>query len=133
MITISIITQISMYDIFGEIGCAVNLLSMRLHAMFLIFSGLGMAIFRIVCIENLAKQIERKNLAKIILLVEFVVIITVTITTTILGEIYSLWFGKPTTRYQICKDYGLTKADILYSYNEYDYENEEFGFSDETY
>ena len=127
MITISIITQISMYDIFGEIGCAVNLLSMRLHATLLIFGGLGMAIFRIVCIENLAKQIERKNLAKIIHLIEFVFIMTITITITIVEENYSLGFEKPTTQYQFCKDYGLTKADIFHSYYEYYSENEEFG------
>ena len=127
MVTISIITQISMYDIFGEIGCAINLLFMRLHARLLTVGGFGMAIFRIVCIENLAKQIERKYLAKIIHLVEFVVIITITITITIVEENYSLWLGKSTTRHQFCKDYGLTKADILYSYNEYDFENEEFG------
>ena len=100
---------------------------MRFHANLLIISGFGMAIFRIACIENLAKQIERKNLAKIIQLGEFVVIITVTITITIVEENYSLWLGKSTTRHQFCKDYGLIKADILYSYNEYDIENEEFG------
>ena len=116
-----------MYDIFGEIGCAVYALSVRLHGRLLIASGFGMAIFRIVCIENLAKQIERKNLAKIIHLVEFVVILMVTINITIVEENYSLWFGMPKTRDQFCKDYGLVKADILYSYNEHDVENEEFG------
>ena len=116
-----------MYDIFGEIGCAVYALSMRLHGRLLVLGGFGMAIFRIVCIENLAKQIERKNLAKIIHLIEFVFIMTITITITIVEENYSLGFEKPTTQYQFCKDYGLTKADILYSYNEHDSENDEFG------
>ena len=116
-----------MYDIFGEIGCAVYALSVRLHARILIVGGFGMAIFRIICIENLAKQIERKYLAKLIHLVEFVVIVTVTITITIVEKDYTLWLGKPTIQYPYCKDYGLIKADILYSYNEHDSENDEFG------
>ena len=127
MTIIPIITHISMYDIFGEIGCAVYALSVRLHARILIVGGFGMAIFRIICIENLAKQIERKYLAKLIHLVEFVVIVTVTITITIVEKDYTLWLGKPTIQYPYCKDYGLIKADILYSYNEHDSENDEFG------
>ena len=114
-----------MYDIFGENGCAVFASSIRLHGMLLAIGGFGMAIFRIVCIENLAKQMERKNLAKIIHLVEFVVIILVTSTITILEKYYSS-YQKPLF-YQFCKDYGLAKADILQSYNEYDSENEGFG------
>ena len=120
MTTISIITQISIYDIFGEIGCAVYASSLIIHGRLLVVGGFAMAIFRIVCIENLAKQIERKNLAKIIHLVEFIVIIPVTFTITIFGK-------SSTIMYPFCKDYGLAKADILHSYYEYDSENEEFG------
>ena len=114
-----------MYDIFGEIGCAVYALSMRLHGRLLVLGGFGMAIFRIVCIENLAKQIERKNLAKIIHLVEFVVILTVPITITIIEESYSWWWNP--YMQQFCMDYGVTKAAIIQTYNEYHSEDEEFG------
>ena len=127
MTTISIITQISIYDILGKNGCDVYASSIRLHGRLLVVGGFGMAIFRIVCIENLAKQIERKYLAKLIYLVEFVVIVTVTITITIVENDYSLWHGKPTMQYPHCKDYDSIKADILYSYNEYDSENKEIG------
>ena len=115
-----------MYDIFGEIGCAVYALSMRLHGRLLVLGGFGMAIFRIVCIENLAKQIERKELVKIIHCVEFVIIIPVTSTITILGKYYFSW-QNPILLYPFCKDYGLAKADIIQSHYEYDSENEEFG------
>ena len=125
MTTISIITQISIYDIFGEIGCGAYDISICLHGQLSIVGGFGMAIFRIACIENLAKQIERKNLAKIIHLSEFVFIMPVTITFTILGKYYSSWEKR--ILYQFCKDCGLAKADILQSYNEYDSEYDEFG------
>ena len=126
MTTISIITQISIYDIFGEIGCAVNVFSIRFHAKLLIISGFGMAIFRIACIENLAKQVERKKLVKIIHFVEFVVIIMGPVTMTIFENCYSLWWN-PDKQYPFCKDYGVTKADIFQTYNGYCSENEEFG------
>ena len=115
-----------MYDIFGQIGCTVYAMSMHLHARLIIVGGFGMAIFRIVCIENLAKQIEGKNLAKIIHLVEFVVILMVTITIMIVEENYSLLYN-PNTLHPFCKDYGLTKIDIFQTYYEYYSENEEFG------
>ena len=126
MTTISIITQISIYDIFGEIGCTVNAMSKLIHARVLIVGGFGMAIFRIVCIEDLTKQIERKKLVKIIHLVEFAIIIPVTSTITILGKYYLSW-ENPILLYPFCKDYGLAKADIIQSHYEYDSENEEFG------
>ena len=93
MTTISIFSQISMYDIFGEIGCVVYPMFMRIHGRLLIVGGFGMAIFRIACIENLAKQVERKKLAKIIHFVEFVVIMIVPITITIFENRYSLWWN----------------------------------------
>ena len=126
MTIISIISQISIYDIFGENGCDVYASSIRLHGRLLVVGGFGMAIFRIVCIENLAKQIERKKLAKIICIVEYVVIILVTITFQIvLKKYYSFW--EEPIFYQICKDYGLAKADILQAYNEYNSENKGIG------
>ena len=125
MTTISIITQISIYDIFGENGCDTYAASIRLHGRLLAVGGFGMAIFRIVCIEDLAKQIQGKTLAKIIYIVEYTVILLVTMSITILEKYYSSW-EKPLF-YQFCKDYGLTKADILRAYNEYDYENVGYG------
>ena len=97
---------------------------MRFHANLLIISGFGMAIFRIACIENLVKQVERKKLVKIIHFVEFVVIMMVPIIITIFENRYSLWWN-PNKQYPFCKDYGVTKADIFNSY--YENENEEFG------
>ena len=128
MTTISIFTQISIYDIFGKHGCVVYASSIRLHGRLLVVSGFGMAIFRIVCIENLAKQIERKKLAKIIYIVEYAVIILITISFQIvLEKYYSLW--EEPILYQFCKDDGLAKADILQAYNGYDFENKGFGES----
>ena len=56
MTTISIITQTSMYDIFGEIGCVVFGVSVFISVQLLVVGGLGMAVFRFICVENLMKQ-----------------------------------------------------------------------------
>ena len=123
MTIISIITQISISDIFGDNGCDVYASSMRLHGRLIAVGGFGMAILRLVCIENIAKQIERKTLAKIIYIVEYTISILVTITIMILEKYY------PTSEilYQFCEDYGLVKADVIQAYNEYDFENEGYG------
>ena len=122
MTTISIITQTSMYDIFGEIGCVVFGVSVFISIQLLVVGGLGMAVFRFICVENLMKQIDREYIIKIIHLVEFVIVIGTTTLRTF-GIYYSGWEKVPL--YQFYKDYGLAKADIFSSYHKY--ETEEFG------
>ena len=118
MTTISIITQISMYDIFGENGCIIFGLSIGIHEQLLVIGGFGMAIFRIICIENWAKHIEREKLVKIIHLVEIVFVIGTT-TMAIFGIIYAGW--EKNSKGQFCKDFGLYKADIYHSYLTYEH------------
>ena len=121
MTTISIITQISMYDIFGKPGCILFGLSIGIHEQLLVIGGFGMALFRIICVENLTK-IDRAKLVKIIHLVEFIFVIGTTSMSTI-GIKNAGW--EKNSMNQFCKDYGLVKAKVYHSY--LNYENQKFG------
>ena len=122
MTCISLITQNSIYDIFGETGCFVFKTSVRILMQLLAIGGFGMAIFRIICVENLVKQISRANLVKIIHLIEIVIIIGSNI---ILDFTIKTSGGENFKLYQFCMDYSSIKGDILHSYN--NYENKELG------
>ena len=122
MTCISLITQNSIYDIFGEAGCFVFKTSVRILMQLLAISGFGMAIFRIICVENLVKQISRANLVKITLLIEIVFIIC---TNIVLNFSIKTSGWENLNLYQFCMDYGSMRGDILHSYN--DYENKELG------
>ena len=52
MTIISMASQTTLYEYFGDKGCFAYWLSSVLHCYGIIFAGLGMAIFRLVCITN---------------------------------------------------------------------------------
>ena len=113
MITISIATQLSLYDVFGENGCMIFWLSNVIHAQLYVIGGFGIAVFRIICIENRLKQFNREQLVKTIHFIGFVIVISIT-TIIIYGLINSGW--KQNGMYQFCKDYGTVKVDVFHSY-----------------
>ena len=122
MTFISIITQIPMNDMFGDNGCIIFGLSNGIHAELLIIGGFGMAIFRIICVENWVQHIEKEKLVKIIHFLEIVFVIGTTILAAY-GIINAGWEKNPTNRF--CNDYGLVKSEIIHSY--LNYENQAFG------
>ena len=122
MITISIITQISLFNIFGETGCIIFVLSSWIQGQLAVSGGFGMAIFRMICIEDLIKQIDRSKLVIIIHIGQFVVLIGTTTMST-LGIINTGW--EKNKLFRFCMDYGPVKGDIYHSY--FNNENEEFG------
>ena len=117
MTIISITAQISIHDIFGETGCSIFGASVWIHNFLLGIGGFGMAVFRLICIENYVKQIDKTKLAKILHAVEFLIVIGV----------IAIWkfglsntAGEKTLVAQFFKDYSLAKADILNSYQNYE-------------
>ena len=52
MTIISLASQTTLYEYFGDKGCFAYWLSSVLHCYGIIFAGLGMAIFRLICITN---------------------------------------------------------------------------------
>ena len=122
MTNISITSQISLFDIFGKTGCIIYVLCSWIQGQLLVSGGFGMAIFRMICIENLLKQIDRSKLVKIILIGNFIVLIGTTAISTF-GMINIGWDKNKLFRF--CMDYGTAKGDFYHSY--FNNENEEFG------
>ena len=122
MTNISIITQISLFNIFGKTGCIIYVLCSWIQGQLLVTGGFGMAIFRMICIENLFKQMDRSKLIKIILIGHFVVLIGTTMMSTF-AMINTGW--EKNKLFRFCMDYGSTKGDIYHSH--FNKENKEFG------
>ena len=122
MTTISIGTQISGYDIIGEEGCILFWLSSVIQPHVLVIGGFGMAVFRLICVENAAQQITKEMLLTIIHAAELILLCcTVTLVTS--GMI-STGFEQA-GMYQFCRDFGKTKAETYQSYNSLS--SQEFG------
>ena len=114
-----------MHDIFGDKGCIIFGICMGIHAELLVVGGFSMAVFRIICVENWVKQIEKEKLVKIIHFLEIVFVIGTTTMCTY-GIRIAGWEKNPTNRF--CKDYGLAKSDVFNSYIQiFNYENKNFG------
>ena len=119
MTCVSLITHFSIYDIFGETGCFIFYASIRIFNQSLVIGGFGMAIFRIICVENPEKQIGKANLVKNILLVETAIVIGLNIISSF-GIYNSGWIKIKLN--QFCMDYSSIKGDIHHSYINYEYE-----------
>ena len=111
--TISIGFQTSLYDIIGEEGCIIFWLSSLIHPHALVIGGLGMAVFRLICVTNAAKDLRKERLVTIIHISE-VIIISFTVTLATLGIVNTGF--EQAGMYQFCKDFGTTKAGIYNTY-----------------
>ena len=85
-----------------------------IHPYTLVIGGLGMAVFRLICVLNAAKHLRKERLVTIIHIAEMLIIcFTVTIAT--LGIVNTGF--EQAGMYQFCKDYGTTKAGIYHTYH----------------
>ena len=114
LVIISIIGQISLYDIFGQSGCIIFWLSDIIQAQILITGGFGMSVFRMICIENRVIQINKERLVQIIHSVGLAIVIC-NVTLIFFGIINTGW--EKNGMYQFCKDYGTAKVEVHHSYN----------------
>ena len=123
MTTISIWTQIPIYALLGENGCILFALFSALHAQLLAMGGFGMAVFRLICVENRVIQFDREKLIKTIHKIQVIILISTTLmsnfgTFNIIGQ-------EKNGMFLFCKDYGIAKVEISHSY--FNYGNQEFG------
>ena len=110
---LSIGTQTSLYDIIGEEGCFIFWLSSVIHPHSLVIGGLGMAIFRLICVQNRCQQFNKDKLVTVIHIFELILLcFIVTI------SIYAMFNAgmERAGMYQFCKDFGTTKAGIYHDY-----------------
>ena len=120
--TISIGFQTSLYDIIGEEGCIIFWVSSVIHPYTLVIGGLGMAIFRLICVINGAKKVTKGKLVTIIHVIE-VILICCTVTINTFGVVNTGF--EQAGMYQFCMDYGTTKAGMYHTY--YKSSSQEFG------
>ena len=109
----SITTQIPLYETIGEKGCVIFWLSSIIHPQSLVVGGLGMAIFRLICIENRTQQLSKNKLVTIIHAFGLALLcFLVTITTH--GIVNAGW--ERAGMYQFCRDFSAIKAGIYLTY-----------------
>ena len=114
MVMISIVTQTPMASIFGgQNACHIFWIANMAYTLKMVTSGTGMAIYRLVCFDNLFKRhLDTKKMAKKIIIVEWLVIFVVTSM-----KAFSIggWENAFTHRY--CMNIGKTYAQSLHDYN----------------
>ena len=123
MTTVSICTQIPIYTLLGENGCTLFALSSVIHAQLLAMGGFGMAVFRLICVENRVIQFDREKLVKTIHIIQ-VIILSSTTLISYFGT-FNVVAQEKNGMFLFCKDYGMAKVEIYHSY--FNYGNQEFG------
>ena len=111
--TLSIATQTSLYEIIGEEGCLVFWLSSVIHPHSLVVCGLGMTIFRLICVQNRCKQFNKDKLVTIIHIFELI-LLCFTVTLSIYGMLNAGM--ERAGMYQFCKDFGTTYVGNYHDY-----------------
>ena len=111
--TLSIATQTSLYNIIGEEGCFIYWLSSVVHPHSLVIGGLGMAVFRLICVQNRCQQLSKDKLVTIIHILELI-ILCFNVTLSIYGMLNAGM--ERAGMYQFCKDFGTTKAGNYHEY-----------------
>ena len=104
-----ITTQTSLYENIGREGCHFYWIVNALLGESIFIGSLGMAIFRIICVNNLMMEVGwRENLVKYILAGEIGIGIVLGTVATCIG----FQFGS--FQFNYCMNYGNSMADVLY-------------------
>ena len=118
MTTLPIATQRPLYDYIGQMGCqfywGINIAFQSV----MVYSGLGMAIYRLICFHYLfKKELNTKKIANYILLSELG--ITVVVILLSIGIFEFLGWEKALF-YQFCMNMGTAEVNVIHKYT---YEN----------
>ena len=119
MTTVPIATQTPMVSIFPQNACHVFLTVIQIHNWNLITSGVGMAIYRLLCFHFLFKRnLNTKKMVRTILIAQWIVSISM-----ISCNSYCLSkFGwEKSIHYQDCMDMGWEQVHTLHDYNNQDF------------
>ena len=115
MTTIPITIQTPMAKFFGEKACYIFWMANATYQWKLVTSGLGMAVYRVICFKCLFKKhLNHKSMARKILAVEWIVTVGAILTFATLFSING-WERVP--NYQECMDMGHQHVETLQAYN----------------
>ena len=114
MTTLPIATQRPLYDYVGRMGCqfywGVNIIFQSV----MVYSGLGMAIYRLICFHYLfKKELNTKKIAQYILLAELAIgvgIISLSV------WIFELFGWEKALFYQFCMNMGTAEINVIHEY-----------------
>ena len=122
--TLSIVSQTPIGDVLGQFGCQVYWITSVISSQALAIGGLGMAIFRLFCVEK-GLTLMRYNCVRIVNLIHLaeVIVLTGTVSLNTYGVIYDGW--EQAAMYQFCMNHGHLEGEVLKSYNRS--ENQSFG------
>ena len=117
MTTIPIATQRPMSDYVGRMGCqfywGVNITFQSL----MVNSGVGMAIYRLICFQNLFKKhLNTKKIIKTILLAELALLIFMI---TFSAFIYTTFGWEKALFYQFCMNVGPEAVSTIHEYTQH--------------
>ena len=119
MTIISIALQSSMKDHFGRNGCYFFWTASMIYTWGMVTSGFGMAVYRLICFQNLfKKELDTKAIIKKFIVTEWVFGVCM-IFTYILG--YNLFGWEKAVYYQFCMDLGPKHVKTLHEYHKSDF------------
>ena len=122
--SLSIASQTPIGDVLGQFGCQVYWITSVISSQALAIGGLGMAIFRLFCVEK-GLTLMRYNCDRIVNLIHLaeVIVLTGTVSLNTYGVISDGW--EQAAMYQFCMNHGHLEGEVLKSYNRS--ENQSFG------
>ena len=119
MTTVPVATQTPMVSIFPKGACHVFWTATQIHNWNLITSGIGMAVYRILCFHFLFKRnLNTKRIVRNILIAQWLVSILM-ISARAVG-FYNFGWEKA-IHYQDCMDMGWEQVHTLHDYNSQDF------------
>ena len=114
MTAVPIAIQTPMAKVFGEKSCYFFWVANNIYLWKLITSGLGMAIYRLICFKFLFKRnLNTKSMARKTMAIEWIVVGGALVTSATLFSMYG-WEKAP--NYQYCKDIGHEQVETLRNY-----------------
>ena len=116
MAIIPIATQTSMTEIFGgQEACHIFWVGNLIYSFKMVTSGLGMAIYRLICFNNLFKKhFNNKQIAKKIMIAEWILIIGLTSMKVFYRIMIRGW--EKAILHQFCMNNGQEFVETLYRY-----------------
>ena len=121
MTTVPIAIQTPMAKVFGEQCCYIFWAANFIYTWKLVTSGLGMAIYRLICFKFLFKRnLNTKSMARKTMAIEWIVVVGAMMSLATLLSMYG-WEKAP--NYQYCMDMGHEQVETFNNYKVKDYNN----------
>ena len=119
MTTVPIAIQTPMAKVFGEQCCYIFWSANFIYTWKLVTSGLGMAIYRLICFKFLFKRnLNTKSIARKTMALEWMVVVGAMLT---MATLFSMYGWEKSINYQECMDMGHEQVQTLQAYNIDDY------------